>query len=199
MSKISKGKQKIIQATMKVLREKPIEDVTMRVIAKEAGVTTGSLYHHYKNKDELCVDVMQKSLHFTTRLYDAIQNEASNKKGQELLDEINTEVAKRLSKTEQNKLHIQYFSDMIKQKSIIRDKYHDNYNAILDSTANLLMKAFNVEDNSNKRIIASILVAAIDGMAMQQAIEVTPFDDHSIKIFIDFFNESIPKFMKTHK
>ena len=49
----NKRKQKIIDATIEVIKEKSIEEATVREIAAKAGLTTGSIYHHYKNRDEL--------------------------------------------------------------------------------------------------------------------------------------------------
>ncbi len=200
MSKISKGKQRVIDATMRVLKDHPIEEVTMRNIAKEAGVTTGSIYHHYSNKDDLLFDVMQQSLHFSTKLYKTIQNEGFHKRGEDLLTEINVEVGKRISKVEQQKLHIQFFSDMMKRKSVIRDRYHDNYTELLDSVGNLMLKAYDLDENSNKKLMASILVAAIDGVAMQQSLGVLPSNlDEYIAVFTDFFTTSLYNYLNDQK
>jgi AcrR family transcriptional regulator len=200
MSKISKGKQRVIDATMRVLKDHPIEEVTMRNIAKEAGVTTGSIYHHYANKDDLLFDVMQQSLHFSTKLYKTIQNEGFHKHGEDLLTEINIEVGKRISKVEQQKLHIQFFSDMMKRKSVIRDRYHDNYTELLDSVGNLMLKAYDLDENSNKKFMASILVAAIDGVAMQQSLGVLPSNlDDYITVFTDFFTTSLYNYLNNEK
>jgi AcrR family transcriptional regulator len=199
MDKIPKGKQRIIEATREILKENPIEDVTMRKIAKKAGVTTGALYHHYKNKDELCFDVMKNSLLFTHRLSDTINQEETKKQGKELLDVINAEVATRLSKSDEQKLYIQFFGDMIKRKSEIYKEFRENYQDMINNTANLFVKAFEIDNEEYKKSVASILVAAMDGIAMQQALDILPEDlEKIIKVYISFFNESIPAYLEKH-
>lgn len=199
MDKIPKGKQRIIEATREILKENPIEDVTMRKIASKAGVTTGALYHHYKNKDELCFDVMKNSLLFTHRLSDTINQEETKKQGKELLDVINAEVATRLSKSDEQKLYIQFFGDMTKRKSEIYKEFRENYPDMINNTANLFVKAFEIDNEEYKKSVASILVAAMDGIAMQQALDILPEDlDKIIKVYISFFNESIPAYLEKH-
>ena len=199
MAVISKGKQRIINATVDVLKECPIDQVSMRKIALKAGVTTGSIYHHYKNKDELLFDVMKQTLHFTTRLYETVKND-NHKEGQALLEEINQEVKARLLKTEEQTLHIHFFSDVIKQKNIIKDEYQHNYKNMIESTAELFTKALNIRNDDYQKSMAAILVAAMDGIAMQQALDVLPEDLTKLTdVFIDFFNESIPQFLKNYK
>lgn len=194
---MSNAKQNIIDATVRVLKNQSIKDITMRNIAKEAGVTTGSIYHHYKNKEELLLDVMQESLHFTTKLYEQIQQDGYQKNNEELLIEINQEVGKRIRKVERQKLHIQFFSYMMKRKMDVKGTYHDNYQQLIDSTANLMMKAYDVEDCHEKHILASMLVAAIDGVAMQQIIDVLPEDlETYIDVFTDFFTSSLREYLK---
>lgn len=198
--KISKGKQRIIDATIRVLKEQPIEDVTMRNIAKEAGVTTGSLYHHYKNKDDLLFDVMLQSLYFTNKLSDMIKTDTTNKTGSVLLEEVNLNVEKRVRKVEQQKLYIQFFSDIMRAKSGVKERYQENYTNSLKNTGNLIIDAFELEDNGLKEIVASILVASLDGVAMQQSLDVLPENlDEYIKHLIEFFNYSIPAYLNNHK
>lgn len=199
MSEANKRKQRIIDAAIEVLKENPIEDTTVRKIATKAGLTTGAIYHHYKNKDELLFDVMKQSLQFTHRLAEAVKDEKRSKRGKELLSEIVSEVAIRLSKVDEQKLHIQLLSDVIARKSPIKKKYQSNYTEIITNTANLFDKAYEIENKEYKKAVAAILVAAMDGFAMQQALGVLPEDLKKMTdAFTSFFAESIPIYLKNH-
>ncbi len=199
MSEINKRKQRIIDAAIEVLKENSIEETTVRKIASKAGLTTGSLYHHYKNKDEILFDVMKQSLQFTHRMIERVRNEKKSKKGGELLSEIVSEVGKRLSKADEQKLHILLLNDVIARNREIKGKYQSNYTEIIDNTANLFGDAFEIENTEYKKAVAAILVAAIDGIAIQQALEVLPEDlKKMIDTFNSFFSESIPLFLKNH-
>ena len=199
MNVANKRKQRIIDAAIEVLKENPIEETTVRKIASKAGLTTGAIYHHYKNKDEMLFDVMKQSLQFTHRVAEAVKDEKGLKKGNELLSEIVSEVAKRLSKADEQKLHILLLSDVIARNRAIKEKYQNNYSQIINNTANLFGNTFEIENYEYKKGVASILVAAIDGFAMQQALGVLPEDlDKMIDTFISFFVESIPLFLKNH-
>lgn len=195
-----KRKEKIIEATVEVLQDYPVEAVSMRKIALKAGVTTGSIYHHYKNKDELLFDVMKHTLHFTNRLYETVEKSMDNSNNEELLTIINNEVSKRLKKVEEQKMHIHFFSDVIRKQSSIMSDYQSNYKNMIDSTAKLFGRTFDVQNEHYKKSVASLLVATMDGLAMQQALDVLPEElDTMIEVFIAFFNESIPTFLSNNK
>lgn len=192
-------KQRIIDAAIEVLKENPIEDATVRKIASKAGLTTGAIYHHYKNKDELFFDVIKQSLLFTHKIAEAVKNKSNSKKGDGLLSEITLEVAKRMSKADEQKLHIQLLNDAIARGGAIKKKYQNNYTDIINNTADLFDRAFEMQNLEYKRGIAAILVAAMDGIAMQQALGVLPEDlERMTDIFISFFIESIPIYLKKH-
>nr|WP_315021116.1 TetR/AcrR family transcriptional regulator [uncultured Aminipila sp.] len=199
MSEVNKRKQRIIDAAIEVLKENSIEETTVRKIALKAGLTTGSLYHHYKNKDEIMFDVMKQSLQFTHKMVETVKDERIAKKGRELLSEIVSEVTKRLSKIDEQKLHILLLSDVIVRDRPIKDKYQNNYFEIIKNTADLFGEAFEIENNEYKKSVASILVAAVDGIAIQQALGVLPEDlNKMIDTFNGFFTESIPLFLENH-
>lgn len=199
MSQGNERKQRIIDAAIEVLKENGIEKTTMRAIAKKAGLTTGAIYHHYNNKDEMFFDVIKQSLQFTHKIASAVKNENSLR-GEELLHEILFQVGKRLSKEDEQKLHILLINDVIAREGAIKEKYIKNYKEIINNTANLFEDAFELENSENKRAVASILVAAIDGIAIQQALGVLPEDLQQITYtFNTFFSESIPTYLKEHK
>ncbi len=199
MSENNNRKQRIIDAAIEVLKENTIEETTVRKIASKAGLTTGSLYHHYANKDEILFDVMKQSLQFTHKIIDRMKNGTKSKKGQELLSEITTEVAKRLSKQDEQKLHLLLLNDVIARNSEIKGKYQTNYTEIIDNTANLFGDAFELESEGYNKEVASILLAAVDGIAIQQALGIMPEKTKMIEIFNSFFAESIPLFLKKHR
>lgn len=43
----------ILNAALRLMREKGFEAVTVREICREAGITTGAFYHHFQSKEEL--------------------------------------------------------------------------------------------------------------------------------------------------
>lgn len=199
MSEKNIRKQRIIDAAIEVLKENPIEETTVRKIAAKAGLTTGAIYHHYKNKDELFFDVIKQSLQFTHRLAEAVKDEKRSKRGNELLSEICSEVEVRLSKVDEQKLHVLLLSDVISRKSIIKKKYQKNYTDIINNTANLFDKAFEIENKEFKKSVAALLVAAMDGIAIQQALGVLPEDlGKMTEVFTSFFSESIRNYLKNH-
>jgi AcrR family transcriptional regulator len=193
-----KRKAKIIDAAIEVLKEKSVEEATVREIAERAGVTTGSIYHYYKNKDELLYDVINHSIHFSYKISE--MNESTTKNQEELLLEITDEIAQRLSKIDEQKLHILLLSDAISKGSEMKEKYKLNYDSIISKTADMYYFAFGIANETFKRALSAILVAALDGIAIQQSLDVLPEDQEKfIKTFNDFFSESIPLFLERHK
>lgn len=193
----NKRKQKIIDAAIKVIQEKSMEEATMREIAAKAGLTTGSIYHHYKNKDELFYDVINYSIHFTHNLSEMKGSTLKNQ--DELLLEIKNQVIQRFLKTDEQKLHVLLLSDVISKEGEMKEKYKSNYNNIINRVADLYYYAFGVENEDLKRSMSAIFVAALDGISIQQSLGVCPENQEKfIKVFNDFFSESIPLFLKRH-
>ena len=57
----NKKKQHLMEAAIRVFAVKGFDDASMREIAAEAGLTTGAIYHHYKNKDDLFYDAVKEA------------------------------------------------------------------------------------------------------------------------------------------
>jgi len=193
----NKRKEKIINAAIEVVREKSVEEASVREIAERAGVTTGSIYHYYKNKDELLYDVINHSIHFSHKISE--MKESTIKDPKELLLEITNEITQRLSRIDEQKLHILLLSDVLAKDGEMKEKYKLNYDNIINKTADMYYYAFGIANENLKRIVSAILVAALDGVAIQQSLGVLPENQEKfIKVFNDFFSESIPLFLERH-
>ncbi len=197
MAEFNQKKQRIINAAVEILKEKPMEQITVRKIASKAGLTTGALYHHYKNKDEIIFDVITKSFRFTNELEDQVKDSSEEVVKEQLLQRIIFKVHSRLSDKEQQKLNLVLLVDVIMKSDNNRQKYKVDYEGSIERTANLFSKAFQIEESSKKKIMASILIAAIDGFAIQQSLGCLPEDEEkAIDNFIDFFVSSIPYYLE---
>ena len=68
----SEKREAILKATLDLLVERGFHDTPTSLIAKEAGVATGTLFHHFKNKEEL---INALYLETKNKMVDAIKKE----------------------------------------------------------------------------------------------------------------------------
>lgn len=196
----NKRKQRIIDATLKTLKENPLEKVSMRKIAENAGLSTGAIYHFYPSKEELIFACIKESLLFTTKLYDQLNRDIDKSEKAEVLKDINKRIERRIKNVGDQKLHIQLLSDSIKRNDKNKKEYKMQYKEIIDNMAEVFTKLYDVENSECEHSMASILIAAIDGIALQQSLNVLPEKmDSIIHTFIRFFNIAIPLYLKHYK
>lgn len=89
---IDKAIDKINHAAFNLFAEKGYHQVTMKMVAQEAGISVGTLYNYYLNKQDLFLDVFKKSLEQThAALDDMIEKGGSS---QELLTTLYHEIVR---------------------------------------------------------------------------------------------------------
>lgn len=194
MDDISFGKNRILDGAIEVLRENPIEKATVRKIAQKAGLTTGAIYHHYKNKDELLFDVITRSLHFTKELTDNLDLNIGETR-EDLLEKIRYNLRNRLSKKEEQRLYLILLNDAIAKDTPIREKYCANYKENISNVERLLKEVSGHDFGARSEAMASILIALADGIAIQQALNVLP-DAAVIDLLLDFVESCVPDFLE---
>ena len=194
MDDISFGKNRILDGAIEVLRENPIEKATVRKIAQKAGLTTGAIYHHYKNKDELLFDVITRSLHFTKELTDNLDLNIGETR-EDLLEKIRYNLRNRLSKKEEQRLYLILLNDAIAKDTPIREKYCANYKENISNVERLLKEVSGHDFGARSEAMASILIALADGIAIQQALNVLP-DASVIDLLLDFVESCVPDFLE---
>jgi len=73
--KAAENRASLIRAASKLIRERGIDGVGVAEISKEAGLTHGALYAHFKSKEELALEALAFGLDQTaTRMYSATVN-----------------------------------------------------------------------------------------------------------------------------
>jgi AcrR family transcriptional regulator len=195
----NKKKQHLLEAAIRVFANKGFDDASMREIAAEAGLTTGAIYHHYKNKDDLFYDAVKEAAYFVHKLSE--RNEDSELKSNEaMFKEIRDNVRDRMSKEVEQRLLILLAAYAMSKGGRIQEKYKQDYTEIIQRVADMYFYAFGVQNQQYQKSLAAILVAALDGVALQYSLGILDFKDDAFKeTFITFFAESIPTFLRTHR
>jgi len=195
----NKRKQHLLESAIRVFALKGFDDASMREIAAEAGLTTGAIYHHYKNKDDLFYDAVKEAAYFVHKLSERNEN-STLKTNQEMFNEISANVRDRMSKDVEQRLLILLAAYAMSKGGRIQEKYKQDYTEIIQKVADMYFFAFGVENKAYQKSLAAILVAALDGVALQYSLGILKFDDEAFKdTFITFFAESIPAFLRTHR
>jgi AcrR family transcriptional regulator len=58
---VGQRRQQILAAATRILAEKGISNTTVRDIADEVGILSGSLYHHFESKEQIVEEVLVRS------------------------------------------------------------------------------------------------------------------------------------------
>ena len=195
-NELNEKKQHILDAAISVFIENGFEETSMRQIASAAGLTTGAIYHHFKNKDELFYHAVKEAMYFAQKLSE--KDESSNLKSTEnMLNEISNKVRERMSKINEQRLLILLIGYVLSKGGSLNESLKQDYNEIINKVADMYFYAFGIENKSCKKSLATILIAALDGVAIQYSLGVLKQEDEEFKdTFVRFFSESIPAFMQ---
>lgn len=69
---------KLLSAAARLFRQYGFDRTTVRAIARETGIQSGSLFHHFDSKEDILFAVMEEVIHFNTqRLRDLMAAEST--------------------------------------------------------------------------------------------------------------------------
>lgn len=75
---------KLLQTAAHLFRSKGYERTTVRDLASAVGIQSGSIFHHFKSKDEILRSVMEETIRYNTALMQASLAEATDLRGRVL-------------------------------------------------------------------------------------------------------------------
>lgn len=188
---IEKRKLRIINATNRVISRVGIAGTTMRKIADEAGLSTGALYHHYKSKEEILYDAMDRSLSVSTRMAQETKQGKYNR--EEAIEQIGKDLKKRFNKIDENRIQFYLAQEAILGNEEILRKFGDKYQSWIGHVEELLQRIYEKQPTRYNKALASLLIGSIDGIVMQVLLRGNTVDiDDICEVYNQLLLEGIP-------
>lgn len=159
------GKTRIIDATRKIISETGINGATTRAIAREAGMTTGAIYHYYQSKEDIFYDVMDQSLSVST----LIANKAvtHNYAKEDIITDLREGTRQRFYKIADNHLQFYLANEAMMGDQELHKRFVKKYDEWISRTEEIIINLYDFTPTYLNRAIATLLIAAIDGVVMQ--------------------------------
>lgn len=170
-------KEKIIEVATKLFSERGFEKTSLAAIRKEANVSNGLIYHHFKNKNELLIEIFNKATGVVSDIKDSVNEHlTSNEKIIKTIDG-----AFEQMKKDKDVFRL-YLNIMLEPttRMVLKDLI-DEKNAYLLSTAREL---FSHLSENEQKIKSYLFVSDLDGIAINY---IFSFEDYPLDLVKEEF------------
>lgn len=164
------NRQLILQTASRLMMEQGINHTSLADIARETGISKGTLHYYYPSKDDLIYDIGQR--HFTL-VKSNILKWIENIRGQSSFAEILKVVINSFLEAEtRNMLHLYLLQEAVLNNEHIRLRFQESYREWRSLIKEELDLQFEVLQFNEKdaRALSFIIVAIIDGLIIQRIV-----------------------------
>ena len=162
-------RQNILDAAGKLIALKGVKNTSLADIAKEVGISKGTLYYHYSSKDDIIYEIADIHLKkITEELLSWISNIEKNATPEEIVMVVFERI---LSAETRGKLHLYLVSDAVIGNDSLRERFRQKYKdwrITLEDGMRMVLKDREV----NYEILSHIILAALDGFIIQRMLGV---------------------------
>ncbi len=195
---IPEGKMKIIDAAKKVIHQFGVQGATMRLVAEEAGVSTGAIYHYFASKEDILYAVMDLNLSESGRIAAYYENGEVDKKG--ILKEVEEGIFRRLEKEDENRLQFYLAQEALSGNEALKLKFGEKYKEWHQAIDLLMRKLYDLDELDGVkncefyRNMGAIMLASIDGIILQNMLGANDVPiENILKTYEFLLEEGIPK------
>ncbi len=161
-------KTAILDAAEQLLQENSIADISLAQIAECSGISKGTLYYYYKNKDDLLFDITDRYL---SRQWEELIAWTENKQKDTSIHRLVKYVIERNVEASQMRLHL--LDAAISGNESLRQKVAQRYSAFQSLIAQKIAER---TDKVSADYITWLILTASDGMIVQKALCNESFD-----------------------
>lgn len=162
-------RQNILDAAGKLITQNGVNNTSLADIAKEVGISKGTLYYYYSSKDDIIYDIADIHL---KQVSDELLSWIANIENDAAPEEIFAVVFDRILSAEtRGKLHLYMISDAVMENNSLKERFRQKYTEwriAIEDGIKIVLKNRKV----NYEILSHIILAALDGFTIQRMLGV---------------------------
>jgi len=174
------NRERIIEVASRLVMEKGVESTSLADIAREVGISKGTLYYHYASKDDLIFDVAESHINqVTEQLLGWIEQVRQEATPEEIF---RTVFEKIIAAQTRGKLHLYLLQEAITRNDDLKLRFREKYakwQMLIEENVAKILHA-----DIDFRVFAQILLAALDGFIIQSLLGVEGFSLEEVSRFV---------------
>lgn len=169
-------RQNILTVAGNLMTQKGVKETSLKDIAKEVGISKGTLYYYYSAKEDIIYDIADNHLKQITDELLTWINDINNDVTPEQILRIVFE--KILAAETRGKLHLYLISDAIINNNSLKQRFRERYEEwrkSLEYGAKKVLKNRKI----NYGVLSYFILAVLDGLIIQRmlGVEKIPIED----------------------
>ncbi|MGS0763606.1 TetR/AcrR family transcriptional regulator [Syntrophomonas curvata] len=176
---IGNSRQLILQTASRLMMDKGVKDTSLADIAREAGISKGTIHYHYPSKSDLIYDITMEHFALVTG---NVMKWIENIRGQTSFAEILKVVLCSFLEAEtRTKLHLYLLQEAVLNNEHLRLRFQESYKEWRALIKDELDRQFELLrfNQIEAEALSFIIVAVIDGLIIQRIVggDAIPMDD----------------------
>jgi AcrR family transcriptional regulator len=160
------NRTRIIDAAGKLMADKGVKLTTLADIAREAGISRGTLFYYYASKNDLIYDILEKHL---SDLTDAIFASLPRRRSStaDLASVLQSALTGLIQDENSGRINLYLLQEAIIDNSDLKDRFAVKYQTWRELIAGQIARAFGISDSRRLQVLGTLLLAMIDGLTIQ--------------------------------
>lgn len=177
MDSTEKTRDRILRVTGELIARQGIQKTSLAAIAREAGISRGTLFYYYPSKQSLLYQVMEISFcEVTGKILETIgrMKKGSAANTADLLHFILQSIGES---RELNKINFHLFQEAVTRDISLQKRFQETYRQWQDLIAYHLERYFpRSAAYHGPKTLARLILALIDGLSMQALLDYAPLE-----------------------
>lgn len=174
---VENTRDRILRVAKGLIARQGIQKTSLAAIAREAGISRGTLFYYYPRKQSLLYQVMKESFReVTDKIVDMISsmNDGSETKAADVFQIVLQSIGES---RELNQINFHLFQEAVTRDKILKKHFIESYREWQDLIAYHLQNIFPQSVAHYRRnTLARLVLALIDGLSMQALLNCEPLE-----------------------
>lgn len=170
----SSNREIILNVARELIVEKGVKQTSLADVAREAGISKGTLFYHYPRKSLLIYDIVER--HFEELTESMIGRLSKVDEDYDPLQKLQMVIQMLVDEDNLGRMNLYLIQEAMLEDPELRRRFVDQYESWRQLIAGQLETVFGLESQTGLESLATVILAAIDGLIIQWLLDSRGID-----------------------